>query len=146
VNVEEAVALLRELGYPVNPLIEAFLAEFGGLWVEHGKSNTPWSRGNFYFEIDYPDWLRDDACGDLSDFDEAAGERLALIGMALDGQMCLRIGESGKLYASLDCLLRRIGSSAADSLNALCEGRDWERLIEYVPGEGLVTYAAAKPG
>jgi hypothetical protein len=112
---------LQSRGYPFHPAVEDFLRHFGGLRVVHPHAKVTHMQD--YFDLDaskaaestLPEWV--------SLYSERVGAPLCVIGMAFRDYMVLVMDPSGTVYAGYDNVLRKVGESGPDAIEALCSGR-----------------------
>jgi len=120
--------LLRKNGYPVHPVVTAFLQEFGGL--EFKNPNSP-SRAadDWHFcveravESSFSETI-------LEYYIKRAGHPLCLIGIASKGYLWLMMDETGQVYGGYDEEFFYLGRSGPEAIEKLRTGRPAERVPE----------------
>jgi hypothetical protein len=121
VDTSEYSEFLRATGVPVHQQAIQFWENFGGLRVVHPHSRVPSAED--YFEINPIQATRRTDIRNLRRFSERVGTPLCIIGEAFRGYMVLLMDATGRVYAGLDNLLKLVGSSGEEAIEALCSGQ-----------------------
>lgn len=121
VDTSEYIEFLQARGVPVHrPAIRLWEC-FGGLRVVHPHSRVP--EAEDYFEINPIQATRRTDVRNLRRFSERVETPLCIIGEAFRGNMVLLMDPTGRVYAGLDKLLKLVGSSGEEAIEALCSGQ-----------------------
>jgi hypothetical protein len=131
VDTEEYEEVLRKHDYPVHPKVLEFLRSFGGLHVVHPHARVPEETDDFHLDpiesvrLSVPAWARA--------YSERVNAPLCVIGQARRGYALLTMDPGGAVYSGVDNILRKVGDSGTDAIEALCSGRDLEKVSEGAP-------------
>lgn len=95
-------------------------SKFGGLVLRfpHAKVPTATDTLRFIPPLSEDGW-----------YNEAAGERLCVVGTAHSDHMDVWVGESGAIYLSMDDLLLRMGRDVSSSLQAIITGQSGDAIL-----------------
>ncbi|MDM8560851.1 SUKH-3 domain-containing protein [Candidatus Parabeggiatoa sp. HSG14] len=140
--------LLNQEEFELSDSIEQFLKSFGGLFIKcshnvfeqlfrsfgpllatnpHAKVRDATS--DFHFDV-IKAVHRVDSLWVSVDYSERIGEPLCTIGDAFRGDMVLSMSLTGKVYAGADDFLVYVGASGEEAIEALCTGRELEKVPE----------------
>jgi hypothetical protein len=114
-NPEEVALAHLECGLELHAEATRFLSNLGGLVI---KSTT----GRALFETDVIDVINEDLADEVRGFSAWAGEELALVGSAHQGEKLLMMSDRGTLYVGTETLIVSYGTDICAALNRLCEG------------------------
>jgi SUKH-3 immunity protein len=133
----EAEEALRSASYPVPAVVRKFLKQFGGLRLQCPHPGLPAETEECHFDakkavaMASPAWIQD--------YSERIGTPLSVIGEAANGYMILTMDPIGRVYAGYDDILRFVGSSGVEAIEALCT----EREMAEVPTKTLARAAGS---
>jgi hypothetical protein len=126
IDITSFTQILEGEGYHVSKAVKDFLTSFGGLRVEHPHAKAPESMDFFTLN---PIEATAGICRErVETYEERTCKQLCVIGEAFRGYMTLMMSDDGMVYAAYDDLMVRVGSSGKDAIDALCNGRELERL------------------
>jgi hypothetical protein len=126
---DEYKRILNQEEFELSDTIEQFLKSFGGLLVKHPHAKVHDVIDYFHCDVvkaingSDPNWVS-------ADYSERVGEPLCIIGEAFRRNMVLSMSPTGKVYAGVDDFLICVGASGEDAIEALCTGRELEKVPE----------------
>lgn len=115
-EVNEIVAELRRRGFSVHQAAQDFFAKFGGF---SAKFESRAHEGLDWFDFDVLNRGFFDV-EDVADYGGALGKILCPIGQARRGHLSLVIDEDGAVYGYYNPYIVRVGKSADEAINHLC--------------------------
>lgn len=121
IDISEYERSLTDDGYIMTETAREFLRSFGGLTVIHPHAKVANYDDRFHLNplIAIPEVCRER----IETYFERVGEKLIVIGHAYREGMILTISESGRIFASRDELLVKLGDNYKEAFETLCEGR-----------------------
>jgi len=120
-----------------NDVFEQFFRSFGPLFVKNLHTKARDATGDFHFDV-VKAVHRVDPLWVLVDYSKRVGEPLCIIGEAFRRDMVLSMSHTGKVYAGADDFLVYVGTSGEEAIEALCTGRELEKVPELTPLEMTV--------
>ncbi len=118
--------ILANRGLRTFPAWTDFVVKFGGLFLEFPHAKDPTSIDNAHLEPIVG--AKGVTPQKLSLWEAVIGEPLMPVGECHRGYMILLISESGAIFEVMDRLVLRLGVSADEAIDSLCEGRDPEEV------------------
>lgn len=122
IDIAEYERVLSAEGYKISEYAREFLKRFGGLTVTHPQARVADMEDRFH--LNPVKAANDVYCERIQSYEEMVGESLVVIGQAYREHMILSMSESGKVYASLDNLLLKLGNSGFEAIETLCQGKE----------------------
>ena len=121
VDSTQAISALEDDGYRLFPAAHEFLASLSGL-----EGDMPSFRSGGTERIHFkPDSAILNIYRErVETYEQRVGESLVVIGEANNGHMVLLLSETGRMFGGNDDFLCELGSSMADGLRSLFEGRE----------------------
>ncbi len=128
---DEYKRILNQEEFELSETIEQFLKRFGGLIVKYPHAKVRDACDDFHFDV-----LKAIHGGDTNwvsgDYSARTGEELCVIGEAFRRDMVLSMSPTGKVYSGADDFLTYVGASGEEAIEALCTGRELERVPELI--------------
>ena len=126
----EPASLLTSLsdeGYGLFPLIQDFLASFGGLEGEMPayRKEDEMEQIHFHPEIALEAIYREK----VMTYEDRVEEQLVVVGEAYNGHLTLMLSGSGKFFGGYDDYLCLLGNNVAEGITALFEQKESKEIL-----------------
>lgn len=119
---------LNEEGYLVPSLLTDFLHHYGGIYITHPDPKIPNATDDFH--LDPLKAIENNFHEGIEEYGKLIGTELCVFGEASDGYLVLMMAQDGRVFAGIDDLLYYVGESGVDAIEALCTGREFQKIGE----------------